>query len=422
MSHRREQLQFAYTLYRDKARFNFHGYVGRDPLCLANLTPGQRDPYPFYERIRARGPVSRSAAGVWASADYDVVRQVLRSRAMSSAPPEGQQGADLSFLEMDPPDHTRLRRFALPSFSPRNLSSMDARITAALNRLLDDLPTDEPFDLVSRVGAPMPITVISDLLGVPDADADAFARYGSTFGSALGGVRSLAHARRLVEARTALGRIFEQLFELKRREPGDDLITRAAEAGPEVIRPDEMAPLLTLLLIAGFETTVNLIGNAVLALLEHPEQWELLVADPDRAGAVVEETLRYDSPVQRTGRRVVEPVTIGGHDFVADDFVVVCVAGANRDPSVYPEPARFDITRTDPQEHLAFSGGIHYCVGAPLARLEATIALRTLAQRFPHLRRAGALTRRPGSLIRGLQSFPVTVAPVVSRSTATAAA
>ena len=403
----RPQATFVLSLYKEKAKFNFNGYVRRDPLCLSTLNAGRMNPYPFYDRIRAAGPVSRSAAGIYTSADHEVVSAVLRSRKVSSRPPEGEEGLGLSLLEMDPPDHTRLRRFALPSFSPRNVTAFEVRIRAVLDDLLDRIPADGTFDLVSQLAAPMPISVIADLLGVPDADADEFARLGSIFGSALGGIQSPAHAKRLLQARAAIATIFDSAFELKRREPGDDLISRAVAAGPDVIHPDEMVPMCSLLLLAGFETTVNLIGNTMLALLEHPDQWRLLVEDPSLAGRAVEETLRYDPPVQRTARTVIEPTTIGGHDFVPGDFIVVTIGGANRDPAVYPNPNDFDIMRDPAAEHLAFSGGIHYCVGAPLARLEATLAVRLLAERFPHLTRSGPLVRRPGSLIRGMAQFGV---------------
>jgi cytochrome P450 len=177
-----------------------------------------------------------------------------------------------------------------------------------------------------------------------------------------------------------------------------------------------MVPLCTLLLIAGFETTVNLIGNTVLALLEHPDQWRLFTEQPELAEKVVEEGLRYDPPVQRTGRVAMTDTEVLGRPVPKGQFVLTALGGANRDPAVFSDPNRFDISRPNANDHLSFSGGIHYCVGAPLARLEAAIALRTIATEFPDLQQAGKRVRRPGSLIRGMQEFPVLV-PAARKTT-----
>ena len=185
------------------------------------------------------------------------------------------------------------------------------------------------------------------------------------------------------------------------------MISRLVAAEGDTIQPDELVPLCKLLLIAGFETTVNLIGNTVLALLEHPDQWRLLTEDPELAGRAVEETLRYDAPVQRTVRHAKTEVALHGTRVDAGQTVVLLIGGANRDHAAYTDPDRFDLLREPTVEHLAFSAGIHYCVGAPLARLEATIAVRSLAERFPGLARSGGVRRRPGTVIRGLQQFPV---------------
>jgi cytochrome P450 len=252
----------------------------------------------------------------------------------------------------------------------------------------------------------LPIAVISDLLGVPhDRSAD-FARYGATLGSALNGIRSLTHARDLMAANSALEKLFTELFALRSREPSDDIVSAIVAA--DQVRPEEMVPLCVLLLIAGFETTVNLISNGALALLEHRDQWTALCADPELAGDVVEEILRFDPPVQGTSRVAFEDVELEGRTVRKDQWVVTLIGAANRDPDVYSDPSRFDITRARSVEHLAFSSGIHYCLGQPLARLEATIALQTLAERTPSLRRAGRVVRRNSTTIRGPIRLPVT--------------
>jgi len=316
---------------------------------------------------------------------------------------------------MDPPDHTRLRRLAAPSFSPRTISGFGERIQTVVDDLLDQVPAAEPFDLVSQLASPMPIAVITDLLGIPDADAKEFAYYGATIGSALSGVQSIAHARRLVAAEKQLTRILASVFDLRRREPGPDVISRLIAAEGQEVQPEEFVPFCKLLLIAGFETTVNLIGNTVLALLSHPDQWRALIDDPSLAARAVEECLRYDAPVQRTARVAKQDVVVEDFSIKAGEVVILMIGGANRDPEVYPDPDRYDLGREPSVEHLAFSAGIHYCVGAPLARLEATIAVQTLAERFPGLVQSGPVRRRSGTVIRGLQTLPVTATRTASR-------
>jgi cytochrome P450 len=400
----------AVGLHVEQVRGAYDAYVRRDPFTRLRYRPGRDDPYPVYERIRAGGPFCVTRMGNLASVDHAVCREVLRSRRFG-VQPEAEttpdEGFDLSFLDRNPPDHTRLRRLAAPAFSPRQVAGYRTTIEKTVDHLLDTAPSE--FDIVSRFAAPLPIAVISELLGIPDADEEAFARYGRVMGSALGGVRSLRHVRALVAADADLRRIFESLFELRRHDPRDDLISRLVAAQGDSLSAAEMVPLCTLLLIAGFETTVNLIGNAVNALLDHPDQWALLRDDPGLAAGAVTETLRWDPPVQRTVRISFDNTVIAGHEVGAGLFVHVLLGGANRDPALFHRPATFDIRRTDAGEHLAFSSGIHHCLGRPLAELEATVALERLAAAMPRLRRNGAVRRRNATLIRGPLSLPVAV-------------
>jgi cytochrome P450 len=202
-------------------------------------------------------------------------------------------------------------------------------------------------------------------------------------------------------------KLFGSLFELRAREPQEDLVSVLVAERGNAIRPEELEPMCSLLLIAGFETTVNLIGNGVRALLGHPDQWRLLREDPSLAGACVEEVLRWDPPVQETGRIAFEDVEVGGVVVHKDQMVLTLIGGANRDPEAFPSPEAFDITRAPAVEHLAFSSGIHYCLGAPLARLEAATAFAVLAERLPALRVAGPVRMRPSSTIRGPLHLPV---------------
>lgn len=413
----RQQLDFLKELYGSRLRISYWGYVRRDPTALLNLEPGRQDPYPIYRRIRDRGVLVRTPLDAFVTATHGAVDEVLRSRSFGVGRGDGE--AQLSLLDLDPPDHSRLRRLVAPDFTSRRIPAFGPRVQAVVDDLIKTLPRDEPFDLVSSLAAPLPIAVITDLLGIPDANAEEFAMHGTRFGSALGGIQSIAHARELAATRARLAEIFTEIFELRRRHPQDDLIGRIVAANqdsPEAVRPQEMVPLCTLLLIAGFETTVNLIGNTMLALLSHPDQWRMFTDQPDLADNVVEEGLRYDPPVQRTGRVAMTDTEVLGHPVAKGQAVLTALGGANRDPAVFDDPDSFDITRSNAHDHLSFSGGIHYCVGAPLARLEAAIALRTIATEFPDLQEAGKRVRRPGSLIRGMQHFPVLV-PAARKTT-----
>ena len=405
----RSTARFASRLYGEQVRGAYDAYVRRAPFARLRFAPGRDDPYPIYEQIRASGPFVVTRLGNLATADHAICKEVLRGRRFG-VQPEGQDpppDVDLSFLDRNPPDHTRLRRLVAPAFSPRRMAGFRASIEKTVDRLLDDGAAAGEFDLVTTLASPLPITVISDLLGIPDADHAAFTRYGMALGSALSGLRSLRHAQEVMTAGRDLERIFDDLFELRRQEPGDDLISALVAAEGDQVSTAELAPLCTLLLIAGFETTVNLVGNAVNALLEHPDQWALLVADPGLAGAAVQETLRFDPPVQRTARVSWDDVTLGGRALPRGQWVNVLLGGANRDPAVFRDPDAFDITRTDGADHLAFSSGIHHCIGRPLAELEAGIALQQLAERMPGLRRAGDVRRRNATLIRGPVRLPV---------------
>ena len=398
---------FAVGLHRRRAAVAYNGHVRRDPMALLNLRQGQADPYPLYERVRVRGTLVPTRLGDWMTASYRVCDSVLRNRRFGA---RVDDGIDRSFLGMNPPDHTRLRRLAQPAFSPKAVADHADRIERTVAELLDQAAVSGDFDLVSALAAPLTIAVITDLLGVPDADAAAFAQYGVILGSALDGIKSLRHASRVQANSVKLQRLFENLFELRQYQPADDIISRMVAAEGNQIKATEMVPMCMLLLVAGFETTVNLIGNCVLALLSHREQWHELCADPQAlATKAVEETLRFDSSIQITDRVALEPLELEGQTVRRGQYVVTLLGGANRDPDIYPEPGRFNIHRRQTTaEHLAFSSGIHYCVGGPLARLEATITLRMLAERMPGLTLAGPIKRRNTTTIRGALRIPVT--------------
>ena len=406
----RSAASFAGSLYGDRARVLVQGARG-DAFARLRGRTGRVDPYSVYEQIRAEGGWVTTRLGNLASVDHAACSAVLRSRRFGVQPethvPGPDDDFDLSFLDRNPPDHTRLRRLASGAFSPRRVADYRRRVEKVVDGLLDDMGTGVEVDLVSAYAAPLPIAVITELLGIPDADAAAFTRYGSAIGGALGGIRSLRHARELARADAELDALFAALFERRRVEPRDDLISDLVAVEGDQIRPEELRPMCGLLLIAGFETTVNLIGNAVHTLLDHPGEWERLVADPSRAAAVCQETLRFEPPVHRTARISFDDIEVGGRKVAREQFVHVLLGGANRDPSVFARPDVFDPDRDDAADHLAFSSGIHHCLGRPLAELEATIALSRLAERAPRLRRAGRMQLRPSTIIRGPQRLPV---------------
>jgi cytochrome P450 len=318
MSDLGKAISFASGLYRQRVGTVYAGYVNRDPLALLWLRPGRVHPYTIYERMRASGPLAPTRLGNWVSTSHRVCAAVLRDRRFGTVPADGdprrpEDEVEASFLTMNPPDHTRLRRLAQPSFSPKAMAGYRGLIEQAVAGLLDRAAEQDTFDLVPAFASPLPITVITELLGVPEEDSDGFAEYGASLAGVLDGVRSLRHAARLQADSDKLSRIFERLLELRRREPRDDIVSRLVAAEGDQVRPEEIMPLCVLLLIAGFETTVNLIGNAVLALLDHPDQWRALCEDPaGLAPKAVEETLRYDPPVQRTNRYALEAVELEG--------------------------------------------------------------------------------------------------------------
>jgi cytochrome P450 len=403
---------FAATLWTQRATTQYLAHVKHEPLAILQTRKGREDPYAVYRLMRQSGTLALTPRGNWVTANHRVCSAVLRDRRFGV---QQDPFLDLSFLGLNPPDHTRLRRLAQPAFSPKTLPGFRGRIEKTVGDLLDRAEAtaaagDGRFDVVSTFAQPLPISVITDLLGIPDADSAEFSEHGAVVGSALDGIQSLRHASRFMASKARLYTLFENLFELRRHEPADDLISRLLAAEGDQVRSEELAPMVFLLLIAGFETTVNVIGNCVLALMDNREQWEALCADPERlAPKAVEETLRFDPPVQGTSRIALEEVELEGRTVRAGQWVMTMLGAAGRDPEVYQCPEAFDIDRGDVAEHLAFSSGIHYCVGQPLARMELTVAVQMLAERMPRLRVAGVARRRSATTIRGLRSLPVKV-------------
>src|SRR6516162_348003 len=379
------------------------------------------DPYSVHARLRARHPVARvvmpGGTPAWLVTGYAQARSALTDPRLGKLPkgwrpdPDSLLASlDLHMLNLDPPDHDRLRKLVNKAFTARRVAELRPRITAITAGLLDDMSTRTEADLLASFAFPLPITVICELLGIPVGDRDDFRTWSAT-------IVSNAAAPEVFQAHTtAMVRYFMALLAAKRREPGDDLLSAliAARDEEDSLSENELVAMAFLLLVAGHETTVNLIASGVLALLLNPAELARLRAEPALIGAAVEELLRYVNPVNHTTFRcAAEPVEIGGVRINRGDPVLVALSGANRDPARFGDPDRLDLGR-DSSGHLAFGHGIHYCLGAPLARLEAEIAISGLLTRFGSISlavEAASLRWRPSTLIHGLESLPVRLAP-----------
>ncbi|WP_344885996.1 cytochrome P450 [Allokutzneria multivorans] len=401
-------------------------YSSRGDHGAKLLRRGSHGPYPLYERIRRDGDLVRSKLQLYITPSHRWATQILRdprfgvSQVSASdgmliplppRPPEPVHPIEDSFLSMDPPEHTRLRKLVAPWFTPRAVRARQEQIERTITGYLDELATRERFDLVPEFADRVPIQVISDMLGVPAPDHERFSAWARQVGPALDGVHSLTEQRRLDGVIGELHTFFTDLIAHRRRSPGDDLLSQLvhSEVDGAPVADRDLLATAGLLLLAGFGTTLNLIGNGALALLVNRDAREHLLADFDLAANVVEETLRHSPPVHFTVRAALEPVEIAGTQLKPGDHVAVLLAAANRDPKVFRNPDRFDITRRNAREHLAFAGGVHFCVGAGLARMEGEIALRELFRRFPHLRLDGQVKRNHARLLPTLESVPVSL-------------
>jgi cytochrome P450 len=405
------------------------------------LDPSTRaDPYPLYGQIREHGPLHLAETRLTAFSSFADCDEVLRhpasaSDSMKSSIVQEQvaAGAEMrplgppGFLFLDPPDHTRLRGLVSKAFVPRVVKALEPDITAMVNGLLDAVASAGTFDVIADLAYPLPVAVICRLLGVPLEDEPEFSRASALLAQGLDPFSTLnsedpERAEKRQEAGRWLREYLHGLVDVRRGAPREDLISGliAAEEGGDHLTEDEIVATCNLLLIAGHETTVNLIANAVQAMLQQPSQWRALGTDPSRVGAVVEETMRYDPPVQLVMRIASEDMTIGdspGGQERSDqgivtvprgDTMLLLIAAAHRDPSVADRPDEFDPDRKSIR-HLGFGKGPHFCLGAPLARLEASIALSAVTARFPNARLAGEPVYKPNVTLRGLASLPVTL-------------
>ena len=381
------------------------------------------DPYPFYRRLREAAPVYQTPMGFWVLTRYDDCVAVLRDarfgreefQQMLAAVYGGEESDRLprSMLFRDPPDHTRLRGLVSKAFTPRTIEQMRGHIQEIVDRLLDRALAQGGMDVIEELAYPLPVTVICEMLGVAVDDHASIRGWSADIARSLDAI-GLRVDESIVErgrvARRALADYFRALVPERRARPRADLLSgllAAEEQGDKLTEPEVIAMCL-LLFIAGHETTVNLIGNGTLALLRHPEQLARLQREPGLVPNAVEELLRYDSPVQRTARIAIEDVEVAGQPIAKGTMVVTALGAANRDPAQFPDPDRLDVARKEPR-HISFGYGIHFCLGAPLARVEGQLALGTLLRRAPGLALAEPSPEwRESSVLRGLKRLRVT--------------
>ncbi|HLV35362.1 MAG TPA: cytochrome P450 [Spirillospora sp.] len=402
-------------------------------MIAVNFDPFASDfianPYPVYDSLRAQSPIFWHAdSRMWFFTTREDVSTLLRdrrfgrtllhimSRQAAGLPPIRDdlkpfyKLSEHSMFDKEPPEHTRLKSLVHKVFTPRRVESLRAQIQKITDTLLDAAEARGGMDLLEDFATPLPVTVIAELLGVPEADR----HHLRPWSQAIVAMYELDHTpeqeRRAVQAAIEFSDYLRQLARERRRNPQNDLITALAqvEEQGDTLSEDELISTCVLLLNAGHEATANVIGNGMLALLHHPAQFDRLRANPALVSTAVEEMMRYDTPLQLFRRWTLEDVVYKGIELRRGTQIALVFGAANRDPAVFDQPNTFDITRAD-NPHISFGGGVHYCLGAPLARLELQIAIRTLIERFPTLRLDGPEPEyRPAYVIRGLKAFPVT--------------
>jgi cytochrome P450 len=392
-------------------------------LADVMLTESGSDPYDAYRWIRDHAPVLRTRNGTVVLTRYADVFDALRDpglgkpeqgfglRRKDIAPGQAQQAMarwKRTILFANPPEHTRLRRLISDIFTPRHVSALQPQIAAIADSYLDRLDTQPGTDFIATVATPMPAKIIAGLLGIPGSDYENFAPLVRDTVQLFEPFATADSVTKAITAQDELSRYLAGLLAGKRRSPGDDLLSRLASSmAADAMDDTEMTATAVLLFSAGFETTVNLLGNGLHALLTHPGQLTALRRQPGLMPRAVEEFLRFDSPVQLTSRAALQPCTVAGTDLTAGQQILVLIGAANRDSARFTDPDRLDITR-DQGPALSFGTGSHFCLGAHLARLEATEFFTRLLTRFSHLEPAGPPQPRPGRSLRGFARLPVT--------------
>lgn len=400
---------------------------GDAELLFNPFEPGfTDDPYPHYARLRAAAPVYQHPLGFWVLSRHREVAELLRSRQSvedANAGPSPlrdlyeatvgnlpRRALGTSMLDRDPPDHTRLRKLVAKVFTPRAVAALEPRVVELVDGALDRIADARRVDLVEELAYPLPFTVICDMLGMPDTDHERLRELAGTLVRSLEPVNDPSLMIEIEKADQEISDRTAEVIAAKRRSPGDDLLTALiqAEDDGDVLGDAELVAQVVLLYVAGHETTVNLIANGTLALLRYPDQAELLRARPDLDAGVVDELLRYDSPVQMSRRITLSPYAVDGQEIPAGAFVLASLASANRDEEFWgPDADRLRLDRENARAHLSFGGGMHHCLGAALARLEGRVALTRLLRRFPDLALDGPVRWNGRLNLRGPVGLPV---------------
>ena len=391
-----------------------------DPRTIA-------DPYPRYHQLRSEDPVHwNKGVSAWILTRYSDVLAALRDPRLSAeritaltglireVGGEPAQRLERTFLNMmlfsDPPDHTRLRALANKAFTPRVVEQMRSHIQSVVNVLLDEVQPQGRMDVIADLAYPLPAIVIGEMLGAAPQDRDQLKKWSADLAAFLGNIRTVSETYE--NAIKSVSELIEYLRELvyqRRKEPRDDLISALALAEEEgdSFTEEELYSMCVLLIFAGHETTTNLIGNGLLALMNNPDQLAKLRKDPSLLEPAIEEIIRYDGPVQTTSRTALEPLEIGGKQIAKGDRLSLTLGAANRDPAQFPDPDRMDISRTD-NRHVGFGFGIHFCLGAALARMEGQLAIGAVVERMPELRLESTnLVWRDNPILRSLNALPV---------------
>ena len=370
------------------------------------------DPYETYRQLRSIDPVHRlRLVDAWALTRYRDIEAVLRDhRRFGNAGRILVETVPLSLLDLDPPEHTRLRSLVSKAFTPRAVAMLRPHLEEITGSLLDAVAGKQEFDLIAALAYPLPVTIIAEMLGVRARDRDRFEEWSNLMALSVDPVLGRGQVDRIKNAAEEAYAYFEEIIGERRRRPREDLVSAllAAEEEGDRLTHEELLSAMLLILVAGNETTRNLIGNGMLALLRHPEQMQRLRNDPGLLDPAIDELLRYDSPVQLNGRVAHEDVELGGKRIASGDILISVIGAANRDPELFENPDALDIGRRE-KSHLSFGRGIHYCLGASLAVLEARVVFAALLDRFASIRLAAEPRHRAAVVVRGVEQLWIEV-------------